>query len=231
MVKSFLAASTANRWSMEHRLQVYRKMRSPEEDLRVRRTEKLLRQAVIQLIVQKGYDNLTIQDIVNQAEVARVTFYRHYKDKEELLTACLDEVYSSLQSRLNRLSLQDFSSDHPPIITFYDHVAENRDLYRAIFKSQGSFAAQSRIRDYLIHLIQREIRTLLPGRSFQIPVHLIALHAASAELGMVMWWIENPQTYPALYMARVSHWINLVGVLHSLGVQDTQQIVATPPTL
>ena len=106
---------------------------------------------------------------MNEAETARVTFYRHYCDKDELLRVCLDEVYSSLLARLKRLPLQDFGYDHPPIAVFYEHVAENRDLYRAIFRSQGSFSAQTRIRDYLVHLIQREIKTLLPRSDFRCP--------------------------------------------------------------
>lgn len=204
-------------------------MRSPDEDLRVRRTEKALRLALTSLILRKGYDAITVQDIVNEAEIARVTFYRHYRDKDELLKVCLDEVYSSLLARLKQLSLQDFGNDDPPIAVFYEHVGENRDLYRAIFRSQGSFAAQTRVRDYLVHLIQREIKTLLPRKRFPVPVQLIALHAASAELGMVMWWIENHETYSARYMAQVSHWINLVGVLHSLGMPDEARALVPPP--
>lgn len=203
-------------------------MRSANEDLRVRRTEKALRQAFTKLILQKGYDAITVQDIVNEAEIARVTFYRHYKDKSGLMAAYLDDAYSSLLPRLKPLSLKDLNSDSPPIAVFYDHVKENLNFYQAIFKSQESFVVQSRIRDYLMHLIQQEIKILLPKKSFPVPLQLIALHVASSELGMVMWWIENHETYPAIYMAQVSHWINLVGVLDSIGVETNMYALAPP---
>jgi len=205
-------------------------MRLPHEDLRVKKTEKALRIALTNLILQKGYDAITVQDIVNEAEIARVTFYRHYRDKNELLGVCLDEVYLSLTASLTQLSLQDFKIEEPPITIFYQHVADNRNLYRAIFRSQGSFSAQSRIRDYLMKLIQKEIKTLLPRQSFPVPVNLIALHVASAELGMVMWWIENHNVYSPHYIAQVSHWLNLVGLLRSLDVSEDIIALLPKPT-
>jgi len=195
-------------------------MRSPEEDLRVRRTRKALRNALIQLILKKGYDAITIQDIVDEAETARVTFYRHYKDKDELLKTCLDDVYAALITRLTRVSLDDLKIEQPPILLFYEQVEENINLYRAIFNSQICFAAQTQIRDHLMQLIQSEIKTLLPHQKFPVPLKLIALHAAVAELGLVMWWIEHPDEYSTVYLAKVSHWLNLGSILNTLGIAN-----------
>lgn len=58
------------------------------EDLRIRRTRKLLMQALIKLTVEKGFAAITVQDIANRAMVNRATFYRHYLDMPELFIAC-----------------------------------------------------------------------------------------------------------------------------------------------
>ena len=63
-----------------------------QNDLRVIKTKRGLREAFIRLLLQKGYDAISIQDIATEAQAARVTFYRHYKDKEELLVDCLRDL-------------------------------------------------------------------------------------------------------------------------------------------
>lgn len=199
-------------------------MRSPEEDLRVKRTEKALRNALMSLIGKKGYDAITIQDIVDEAETSRVTFYRHYRDKTELLTACLDSIYAELIGFLEPCSLANLNPDKPPILILYKYLEQNLELYRAILNSQGSAMVQKRIRDYLMQIIYQEMVEELTFHQLlhktPIPVQLAALQVAVAELGMVMWWMENPTVYTAEYMAKVSHLMNFWGVLEGLGIRQ-----------
>ena len=61
-------------------------------DRRVRRTYKLLGDALISLILEKGYEDITIKDITERADVAYVTFFRHYKTIDDLLQQRLDEI-------------------------------------------------------------------------------------------------------------------------------------------
>src|ERR1700681_4588461 len=71
-------------------------MQKPEafEDVRVRRTRKLLQQAFIELTMEKGFAALTVRDITERAMVNRSTFYRHYLDKYDLLEQYMNEVYA-----------------------------------------------------------------------------------------------------------------------------------------
>lgn len=200
-------------------------MRSPQEDLRVRRTEKALRNALMTLIHRKGYDDISIQDIVDEAETSRVTFYRHYKDKAQLLSACLDDIYQELTACLEPCSLMNLNPEKPPILILYNYLGQNLDLYRAILNSQGGQMVQKRIRDYLLHIIQQEMREELSFHQISpqtpIPIHLVALQVAVAELGLVLWWIDNPTAYSAEYMAKVSHTLNFHGLLEGLGLKKT----------
>ena len=67
--------------------------KQPIEDLRVRRTRKLITQALIELTIEKGFAALTVQDIADRAMVNRATFYRHYLDKHDLLDKYMQEVH------------------------------------------------------------------------------------------------------------------------------------------
>ena len=73
------------------------------EDRRIARTHRLLQEALISLMGERGYDILTVQDIIDRADVGRSTFYAHFKDKEDLLMASLDPVsYTHLTLPTNR---------------------------------------------------------------------------------------------------------------------------------
>ncbi|MCU0479774.1 MAG: TetR/AcrR family transcriptional regulator [Anaerolineae bacterium] len=200
-------------------------MRTPEEDLRVKRTEKALRNALMSLVGKKGYDAITIQDIVDEAETSRVTFYRHYRDKNELLNACLDTIYDELIQCLEPCSLVNLNPEKPPILILYKYLEQNLDLYRAILNSQGSAAIHKRIRDYLAQAVYHEIVEELTMRQLlnktPIPIQLVSLQVAVGELGLVLWWMDNPTAYSAEYMAQVSHRMNFWGVLEGLGIRQT----------
>lgn len=69
-------------------------------DLRVRRTHTLLREALIDLIAEKGFDAVTVGEIAERAMVNRATFYRHYQDKYALVTGIFQEAVNQLISEL-----------------------------------------------------------------------------------------------------------------------------------
>src|SRR5689334_24059575 len=61
-------------------------------DRRVRRTRRLLREALLALVAEKGYDRVTVQDVLDRADVGRATFYAHFRDKDDLLVSGFDEL-------------------------------------------------------------------------------------------------------------------------------------------
>ena len=75
-------------------------------DRRVRRTRRRLRDALIQLIMEKGYDNVTIQNITDAADLSRATFYLHYTDKDELLASSLEEMFDELLDSVKDIMLR-----------------------------------------------------------------------------------------------------------------------------
>src|ERR1051326_8767622 len=71
---------------------------APKEDRRIQRTRQLLRDSLMALIVERGFSDLSIQDITDRANVSRTTFYLHYRDKDELLFNSIQEMYQELIS-------------------------------------------------------------------------------------------------------------------------------------
>lgn len=112
-----------------------RQVTQPTDNLRVRRTQKLLREALIELIEERGFEALTIGELTERAMVSRAAFYRNYQDKYDLVEQIFEEAISALQSAIGELG-----QGHPADIwiTFFEHIASFDRLYRALLGRNGS---------------------------------------------------------------------------------------------
>src|SRR5260370_1411384 len=110
-------------------------MTQPASNLRVRRTKILLREALIALIEERGFDALTVGELTERAMVSRAAFYRNYQDKYDLVEQIFEEAMSALLNAVGEMGLQ-----HPPEVwvTFFEHIAEYERLYRALLGRKGS---------------------------------------------------------------------------------------------
>lgn len=195
-------------------------MKPNMDDPRVRKTRRGLQEALVRLIMRQGYDSISIQDIADEAETARVTFYRHFRDKEELLTDCLNHLYEDLAAKTEALSPQALLDGYSPILTLYRHIEEEEPLYRILFSSHGSQTVLERLRHHLAQNALSRLTTADRALQSGIPTDVIAYHTVGATLGLAMWWLEHGKPYPALYMARISLWLTLSGLLSTMGVTD-----------
>lgn len=183
-------------------------------DRRKQRTRKMLRDALLTLIIERGFDDLTIEDITNQADLRRATFYLHYRDKEELLMTVLRETFAELMRQLEPLRAKDRLAGKTQLETFivmFRHVGENSDLYRVILNGQGGPRIMREIRQYLADYIQKALR------SRPIPADVIANTIVGAELGVMTWWLDTGKPYPPDFMAEMLHRLLLKGVLDVVG--------------
>jgi AcrR family transcriptional regulator len=198
------------------------------DDPRVRKTRRGLQQAFVRLILKQGYDSISIQDIATEAEAARVTFYRHYRDKEELLTDCLNTLYEELAARTERLSKEGLLNGYSPVSILYEQLEEQETLYRILFSSRGTQTVIERLRHHLAYHGMQSIRNSgrLPREN--IPLEIVANHIASAQIGLAIWWLTNNKPYPAAYMAQISLWLSMSGLLETLGVSEFKPPIPQP---
>jgi AcrR family transcriptional regulator len=171
----------------------------------------MLRDALLTLIIQRGFDELTIEDITNQADLRRATFYLHYRTKEELLMTVLREIFDDLLRQLEPLRAKDRLAGKTQLETFvilFQHVGENGDLYRVILNGQGGSAIMREIREYLAENVQKALH------SAPVPGEVIANTIVGAEIGVMAWWLDNGKPYPPEQMAEMLHRLLLKGVLN-----------------
>jgi AcrR family transcriptional regulator len=172
-------------------------------DRRIARTRQLLRDALTALILERGYDTITIQDITDKANLGRATFYLHFKDKDELLTASLEEVFEDLKVRIGAPSKEGFlSGNSPAAIVIFEHVAENRDLYRVMLKAQGLAGLLKNIREYIAANVEERFRTVMP-KDTDLPYSMLGHYCAGSVITLATWWLENDMPHTPEEMAHI----------------------------
>jgi AcrR family transcriptional regulator len=179
-------------------------------DRRLERTRKLLHDSLIALILEKGYDAVTIQNITDHANLTRATFYLHYENKDDLLICTLEEVFDGLVERMEPLAAFDLTlNGSPSSLIAFQHAGENRDLYRVMLRSQNVGTILQRIKDYLVEHLREKCDPLLPpDHAMIVPREVAYQHMASSLLGLITWWLENDTPYTAEQMAQMYHQLN-----------------------
>ena len=202
-----------------------------QNDLRVIKTKRGLRNAFIRLLLEKDYDAISIQDIATEAETARVTFYRHYTNKEELLIECLNVTYEALLEREKRapwLSLEEVQQGYLPMQILYEHIQEEETLYRILFSNRGPQVVIGKVRKFVADKVKSQMVYRFHRNQFLAPLDIIAYHFASAQIGLASWWLENDMPYSPKYMAQISFWLSMAGSARGYGVENLPLI---PPPM
>jgi len=159
---------------------------------------------MLQLILDRGYDDISIQDVTDKANLGRATFYLHYREKDELLADVM------------RLQLEEFVAVAPPMISpktknvdprriqqLFDFAESRYDLFRIMMIGKGSMVAsrylQQAIRDGYKHDIDRmqEQFGIVPIISREF----IENYYAGALISLIFWWLDNDMPFTAAEMA------------------------------
>ena len=203
-------------------------MSDQQTDRRVRRTRKALQDALISLILEKGYDSVTIEDITDRADLGRTTFYLHFRDKEELLMQAIDaigedfiekhavflEKNGSAQSALKKLKV---NLDERILYHIFDHARQNADLYKVMLRGEGSARASKRMSDIIqIETIKRLQN--MPGLEMKVPLDIFSIFFSGTLIEMVIWWLENDQPYSIEQMVTYFQQIFVYGALNTLNI-------------
>jgi AcrR family transcriptional regulator len=191
-------------------------------DRRRERTRRQLGDALVSLILERGYDAIRIEDISDRADLGRATFYLHFRSKDDLLMATLERVYDELVEQIRALPLEALQNNSviPSAIAFR-HAAENRDLYRVMLRSQSTNVISARLRGYLAERVYEQISLLLGAFGIHdtptSPV-LVSQYIASSLLGMITWWLESDSPLSADEMAAIAQKMNRAAAAAALGL-------------
>ncbi len=187
-------------------------------DRRVLRSRRLFADALLDLIVEKGYEEITIQEIADRADLNRATFYLHYASKEELLLAGLAQRFDELVAAMAEVEHAGAPWDNIAYdLLLFRHVAEHDRLYKALFGARGLGLAMHQVIAYMASFIERDIRDVVPESeqgSIKIPV--AAHFFAGALFALIKWWLDNDMPASPEEMAMLSNRLCSYGAVAAL---------------
>jgi AcrR family transcriptional regulator len=169
-------------------------MTQKADNLRVKRTKILLREALIALIEEEGFDALTVGDLTERAMVSRAAFYRNYQDKYDLVEQIFEEAMQTLLNAVGEMG----PHQHPPevLVTFFEHIAEYERLYRALLGRSGSSWFVRKMRAALFDMVN--LHGQGPGHkgSADQPAHLFVDElvpdlVSTMLVEAITWWLEQ----------------------------------------
>jgi len=188
-----------------------------QPDRRIRKTRRALKEALTDLILEKGYEAVTVQDVIDQADIGRSTFYAHFMDKDELLMAIL----SDLQARGPDTS--SWKADDPAFgwtLQLFRHFGSVRRLSKALTSSQSGAVARRETTRWLEDLARAELRRVRAARKLDpVKLETVVRFLVGTFIGFMEWWMrEENELLPAEAVDHAFRSLVMPGVANVLGL-------------
>jgi AcrR family transcriptional regulator len=172
-------------------------------DPRVKRTRRLLRDALVSLILKKDFASITIKEITERAEVAYITFYRHYESLDQLLMEVLDEGLTELMTHIETLAKQsDASALETEGRLIFEYIEQKADLFRILLKSQSVTRVRRKVVGNIAAIFQKSC-VPLERLGNQVTINIASNHIATSLLSLIEWWLENNMKPSPIEMGKV----------------------------
>lgn len=192
-------------------------------DRRIVRTKVAIRDALVSLIAEKGFDALSVSDITRRADINRGTFYLHYQDKFDLLDQTEAEIIGDLEEiilQANDLNFSDFNSVDKPlpvVVNLFEYLKENAALMHAILGLKGGMAFQNRLRATVEETLKLGILAGMRADHFLVKSEYLVSYAISAHFGVIQTWLGKGCVESPHDMAIILSKLSLHGPLRMTG--------------
>jgi AcrR family transcriptional regulator len=180
-------------------------MAEDKADRRSQRTRRLLTAALVELMFEKRFEDISVQDILDRADIGRSTFYGHFSSKEALLYSSLGDMLHGLEVHMAEEGNMQRGDDSPgggivllPSLGLFRHIKQHQRLYRALFSSSSLEPVTQNLHRQLAQVVERNLRACADtpaGRPPAVPLPILAGFAAGAFLTLLRCWLEGNDSY------------------------------------
>jgi len=183
---------------------------------------------MLELIMERGYDEIAIQDVTEKANLGRATFYLHYKEKDDLLADVMQELFDNFSLQAPQLIASQWRLDDAKALEkLFEFAEANYDFYRIMIFGKGSITASRQLHQAIAANIQKALETEIEvtGAEAILPVAYLANHFAGELLAVIFWWLDNEIPYTSLEMATMYQKISGINRSQLLKLPDTKNPV------
>jgi AcrR family transcriptional regulator len=204
-------------------------MRKNQTDLRVVRTRKMIKEAFVELMEEKGFDAVTVKDITTRAGINRGTFYAHYQDKFDLMDKYQEEILTEIAEIAKRNlpnTLSEINASSPTlkpvstVVSILEYNDQNHRFMKTLLGPKGDLTFQNRLKKFMWNaLIKNNPNSVLKEENLLVPGHYLVSYIASAHIGVVQQWLNSGRKESPEEMARILSTITVNGPFFAAGLK------------
>ena len=163
-------------------------------DRRVSRTKRALHEALVTLIRERDYEDISVQQILDRADVGRSTFYTHYRDKDELLVDGIHDMIRSVSPAASTAAADDFTWFSLPIL---EHHERHRRAVAQRLTGSARAVLHEHLRHVLARMVRERIKTSRRRSASRIPPELLAPYVSATFVLVLNWWLDSGSSLTA----------------------------------
>ncbi|MBI1279966.1 MAG: TetR family transcriptional regulator [Anaerolineaceae bacterium] len=199
-------------------------METKQGSRQVQRTRQHLEDACIALILEKGYEAVTVQDILDRANVGRSTFYSHYQDKEALLMSRFKALQQAFEEHAHMvLELESFDSGDSQMVTnlpmmLLKYVEQEHRLFKALLGKHSGGNHLNYQREYLLKYARIIFKRVAKAPLTAYELEAVSQSTVSSFLSMLVWWIDDDMPCSTEVLFRLVMRLIEPGLVDVLGI-------------
>ena len=185
-------------------------MKQDKQDRRSQRTRHLVISAMMELLREKRYSTITVQDLLDRSDIGRSTFYTHYFDKEDVLASVVEE-----QLKLLSQQLSDSNAERSlvPSLEMFRHVQENHQFFQAMIRGHAGEELWETGRVLLSKYIEQTLTLACKGKGpTTVPLTVVSQYLTGAFANLLKWWLDSDMPYTPEQMDNLFRQLTLTGV-------------------
>ena len=194
-------------------------MKQDKQDRRSQRTRRLVNTAMLELLFERHYETITVQDILDRAGIGRSTFYTHFFDKEDVLSSIAEQM---LEMFSQQLSQRKEGEAIAPVLELFEHVRQHEQYFRAMLRGHTGEVFWEVAQAALSKTIEQALSTIYAeNASPAISWAVIVQYLTGALLALLKWWLKAEMPYPPEQMEKIFQQLALPGVWAAVKAENT----------
>jgi len=177
-------------------------MRGKKTDRRTQRTHRNLTHALVDSVTEKRFDEITVQNLIDRADIGRSTFYLHFRDKEDLIQQSWEGFLGFCVAQIDwpKVGTGAFF----PVVLLFSHLQEVQPFYRGLVRSRKSESLMKSGSEYLSLKMAEGLKANLKHHP-PIPIPILANYVATELFALLQWWLDERMPYPPERMDQIFH--------------------------
>jgi AcrR family transcriptional regulator len=208
-------------WSAEEEGQ---QMKQRKADRRSQRTYRLVSVALAELMLEKPYDEILVQDILDRAGIGRTTFYAHYFDKADVLDNMIAQL---LETYTEQIAHRDAPERIVPSLELFRHIYERHQhqQLQAIMRGHAGEQLWEAMQTALCNAIEPAlVGHCANDGPLSIPLPVVSQYLAGAFLTLLKWWLSADMPYPPEHIESIFQQLAMPGAWAILQGKQTRTV-------